>query len=120
MQVITILLALQALESTAAARPLPLIQPEHAVREISIAVGGQKQSAELESTGQVGNLPAQPRTIRRYRKLLQGVLISDMAAVADGTKTADGKDLCKTDDCKWKQYWDSIKLAGECLKKQSK
>lgn len=114
-QALAVLLALQALTRFTAARHMPVRQPEHADARGIAAARAQEQSPKADGSG---ILSVQPPTIRPHRKLLQGALISKLAAEYDGTESADGKNLCKTNDCLWRQYNDGIKLAGVCLEKQ--
>ncbi|BDA49978.1 hypothetical protein COCOBI_15-1060 [Coccomyxa sp. Obi] len=88
---------------------MPLRQPEQADARGIAAAREQQQSAEVAGSE---NHVLQPHTIRNHRKLLQGALISTMAAEQDGTETADGTDLCKTSACIAKQNRDSLNFAG--------
>ncbi|CAL8465498.1 g5034 [Coccomyxa elongata] len=102
-QALAVLLALQALTHLTAARHMPLGHPEHTDAR------GEQQSAEVEGRD---NQSAQPHTTTHHRKLLQGAFISRLAAEYDGTESADGKELRKTNDCLWRQNNDALKFAG--------
>lgn len=116
-QALAVLLALQALTYCTAARHVPLRQPEPADARGIAAARGEQQSAEVEGRD---DQSAQPHTTTRHRKLLQGAMIARLAAEYDGTETADGKELCTSNDCLWRQNNDALKFAGVCLTKQHK